>query len=75
MVHPLALGGHVVDAEPDLPVRADALTDVVPEPVVLLAGGGSSQDAAQRVAVLTGSVVALLQRVGQETFPMDLFTF
>lgn len=72
LVIPNAIGHHVVDAQPDLLVRADSLADVVSELVVLVLGRGRAEDAAQGVAVFTGGVVAFPQRVSQETFAMDL---
>lgn len=75
LVRPDALGRHVVDAQPDLLVGADALTDVVSELVVLGAGRGGPEDPSQGVAVLAGSVVPFLHRVGQETLAVDLYAF
>lgn len=75
LVHPFALSHHVVDAQPDLLVGADALSDVVPELVVLRAGRGDPEDPAQGVAVLAGVVVPFLHGVGQETLPVDFYAF
>lgn len=75
LVYPGALRGHVVGAQPDLLVRPDALADVVSEPLVLVAGCGSTEDAAQVVAVLAGSVVALPGGVGQVALAIDLCAF
>ncbi len=75
MVHPGALGRHVVDAQPDLPIWADALADVVSELVVVIAGCGRAEDSAQVVTVLTGGVIAFLHRVNQVTLAKDFFTF
>ena len=75
LVHPGALGHHVIEAQPDLRVRADALADVVSELVVLVAGRGRAEDAAQVVAVFARSVIAFSQGVGQVTLAVDLFAF
>lgn len=75
LVHPGALGHHVVDAQPDLLIWADALADVVSELVVLVAGCGRTEDSAQVVAVFTGSVIAFSHRVSQVTLAMNLFAF
>lgn len=75
LIHPGALCGHVIDAQPDLRVRADAVADVVSELVVLVAGCGRAEDAAQRVAVFTGSVIPFPQRLSQEALVVDLYTF
>lgn len=75
LVHPGALSTHVVDAQPDLLIGADALAEVVSELVVLITGGGRTKDTTQGVTVLAGGVVALPHRVSQETLAMALYTF
>lgn len=75
LVRPGALGHHVVDAQPDLLVRAHALPEVLPELGVLVGGRGRAEDAAQGVAVIAGGVVALLHGVGQVALPVDLRAF
>ena len=72
MVHPLALHHHVVDAQPDVLLWADALTDVVVELVVLVPGQRSAQTASLGDAVVAGCVEVLLLRVSQETLTEDL---
>lgn len=75
LVHPGALRCHVVDAQPDLLVRPDALADVVGEPLVLVAGRGRAEGAAHVVAVLAGRVVALPGGIGQVALAVDLGAF
>ena len=75
LVHPGALRHHVVDPQPDLLSRADALADVVSELVVLILGGGRTEDATQGVAVLAGCVITFSHSVGQETLVVDLCAF
>lgn len=75
LVHPSAFSHHVVGAQPDLLVWANALADVVSELVVLITGRGRAEDAAQVVAVFTGGVVALPHRVSQVALAVDLFAF
>lgn len=75
LVDPGALRGHVVDAQPHVLVRPDALADVLREPLVVVAGRGRAEDAAQVVAVLAGRVVALPGGVGQVALAVDLCAF
>lgn len=75
LVHPFALSHHVIDAQPHLLTGADALADVFSELVILIAGHRRAEDTTHGVAVLTRSVVALPQRVSQETLTMDLDAF
>lgn len=75
LVHPGPLIQHVVEAQPDLLVWADALADVVSELVVLITGCGRTEGTAHVVAVFAGIVVAFSHRVGQVTLAVDLFAF
>ena len=75
LVHPDALVHHIVDAQPDLLIRADAPADVISELVILVAGRGRAEDTTQVVTVLTGSMIAFSQRVSQVTLSVDLFAF
>lgn len=75
LVYPGALSHHVVDAQPDLLIWADALADVVSELVILIAGCWRTEDTAQGVTVFTGTVVGFSHRVSQVTLVMDLCTF
>lgn len=75
LVRPGALRHHVLDAQPDLLIRADALADVVSELVVLIAGRGRAEDTTHGVTVLGGGVIAFSHRVGEETLVIDLFAF
>lgn len=72
MVHPLAFGHHVIDAQPDVLLRADALTYVAVELVVLVSCQRSAQTASLGDAVITGGVEGLLHWVSQETLAEDL---
>lgn len=72
LVHPLAVGDHVVDAQPDVLLGADALPHVVVELLVLLPCQGSAQASSFGDAVLTGWVEGLLHWISQETFTEDL---
>lgn len=75
LVHPGALSYHVIDAHPDLLIRAHAVTDVVSELVILVAGCGRTDDAAHGITVLRGSVIGLPQGVSQVALSMDLRAF
>lgn len=72
MVHPLAIGHHVVDAQPDVLLWADALAYIVVELVVLVSCQRSAQAASHGDAVLAGCVESLLCHVSQETLADDL---
>lgn len=72
LVHPLAVGHHVVDAQPDVLLGADALAHVAVELVVLVPCHRGGQAASFGDAVVTGCVESLLHWVGQETLAKDL---
>lgn len=72
LVHPLAVGHHVVDAKPDVLLGADALAYVAVELVVLVSCQRSAQAASFGDAVITGCVESLLHWVSQETLAEDL---
>lgn len=72
MVHPLAIGHRVVDAQPDVLLWADALTHVVVELVVLVPCQRRAQTSPLGEAVGAGCAEGLLHRVGQETLAEDL---
>jgi len=67
-VDPLALCRHVVEAQPDLCLRADALAHVVIESVVLLPALRGAERAALRDAVFAGLVVRLGLRKCEKAF-------
>lgn len=67
-VDPLALCCHVVEAQPDLHLRANALAHVVVEGVVLLPILGGAERAPLQDAVFTGLVVRLDLRKRKEAF-------
>lgn len=67
-VDPLALRGHVVEAQPDLGLGADALARVIVEGIVLLPVLGRAERAALRDAALAGLVVRLGLRECQKAF-------
>lgn len=75
LVCPFTFGHHVVDAQPHLLTGADALADVVSELVVLITGCGRTEDTTHGVAVFTGGVITLPQRLSQETLTVDLDAF
>lgn len=75
LVSPGALGYHVVNAQPDLLIWADAVVDVVFELVVLIAGCGRTEDTTQVVTVFAGSVIVFFHRVSQVTLAVDLDAF
>lgn len=72
LIHPPALGDHVVDTQPDVHRRADALPDIVQQLLVVVGRGGCDQAAALGRAVVAGGVEAPLDAVGQETLARDL---
>lgn len=72
LVHPLALGHQVVDAQPDVRLWADALAHVAVELVVLVSCQRGGQTATFGDAVVAGRVEGLLHGVGQETLAGDL---
>lgn len=74
LVHPLAVGHNVVDAQPDLLLGADALADVAVELVILVSCHRGGQAAPFGDAVVAGRVESLLHRIGQETLADDLCT-
>lgn len=74
-VDPLALHGHVVEAQPDLGLRADALAHVVVEGIVLLPVLGRAERAALRDAVFAGLVVCLGLQKRQKAFQMNFGAF
>lgn len=72
LVHPPALGDHVVDAEPDMRRLAERLPGVVQQLLVVVGRGGRGQPAALGSAVIAGGVEASPRDVGQETLARDL---
>lgn len=72
LVHPPALDDHVVGTEPDVRRRADALSGVLQQLLVVVGRGGRGQAAALGRAVVAGGVEAPLGAVGQETLARDL---
>lgn len=75
LVHPLTIGHHVIDTQPDVILWADALADVVVELVVLVSCHRSAQAASLGDAVITGCVEGLLHWISQETLAEDLGSF
>lgn len=63
LVKPVPLCDHVVDAQPDVFLLADALTDVVVEFVILGTGQRGAEDAPQGHAVVIGGMEVLLRLV------------
>lgn len=75
LVHPLAVCHHVIDAQPDVLIGADALTDVVVQLVVLVSCQRSAQAAPFGDAIFTGCMEGLFHRISQETLAEDLCAF
>lgn len=72
LVHPVAVGHHVVDAQPDVLLGPDALAHVAEELVVLVSGRRRGQAAPFGDAVVAGGVEVLLHGLGQQALAEDL---
>jgi len=75
LVHPLSVGYHVVDAQPDVLLWSDALAHVAVELVVLVSCQRGAQAASFGDAVIVGCVEAFLHWISQETLSKDLCAF
>lgn len=74
-VNPLALRRHVVEAQPDIHLGADALAHVVVEGVILLPILGGAERAPLQDAVFAGLVVRLGLRKCKEAFQVNFGAF
>lgn len=72
LVHPQAVGHHVVDAQPDVLLGAEALAHVAVELLVLVRCQGGAEAASLGRAVIAGCVESLLRWISQETLANDL---
>lgn len=75
LVEPFPLGQHVIDAQPNVFLRANAPADVVDELIVLIPCQRGADCAPFSNAVIVGCVVDLLSGVSQETLANNLDAF
>lgn len=68
VVQPLTVSHHIIDAQPDVLLWADALAHVVVELVILVSWGRRAEDPSFGDAVFTSGMKGPLHRISQETF-------
>lgn len=75
LIHPHAVGLHVIYTQPDFSVRSDALVCVIIELSVFFHRERSAEDSTFGDAVFIGRVVAFLHWFHQKTLAVDLDAF
>lgn len=75
LVHPVSVHYHVIDTQPDLLLRPDALANVAVKLVILVCCQRGAQAASLGDAVIVGCVEGLFYWIGQETLSQDLCAF